>query len=254
MQVLSLLRQCSWPALPAKYDQALRMAVRFILERYAAHAIVLSGTILEGAPDASSDLDIYVIHVAPQRQRLQRWFNSVPAEIFVNPACAIRGYFETERDRPCTANMLATGHVIYAQGPMVEQLRGEAATWLQRLPDLSEEQLRVMRYFAADQLDNAKDRAAQDPAVGQMILHEAVRRMLHYCFLAANRHLPRDKRLLHALETLDGATAQLAREFYTATDQATRFELAHALAMRTIRVTGFFEWESSLETLPDCDE
>ena len=53
----------------------------------------------------------YVIHAQPQRQRLQRRFHGVPAEIFVNPPHTIRGYFENEhRDgRPCTVHMFVTG-------------------------------------------------------------------------------------------------------------------------------------------------
>ena len=59
--------------------------VEFILENYSVLGIIVSGTIIRGNQDLSSDLDIYVIQKEPFRQRLQKFFNHIPAEIFVNP-------------------------------------------------------------------------------------------------------------------------------------------------------------------------
>ena len=80
-----LLAECNWPKLAEKYDIALRMAINYILENYKPIGIIASGTIICGTPDKSSDLDIYVIHNESFRQRLQKYFNGVPAEIFINP-------------------------------------------------------------------------------------------------------------------------------------------------------------------------
>ncbi len=72
-----------------------------------SHGIIVAGTHISGNPDPTSDLDIYVIHAHPQRQRIQKRFKGVPAEIFVNPPAAIRRYFAEEVRRPSTAHMLA---------------------------------------------------------------------------------------------------------------------------------------------------
>jgi hypothetical protein len=61
---------CNFPKLPHKYDRALREAVSFVLERFKPIGIIAAGTIVRGTPDAASDLDIWVIHLAPVRQRL----------------------------------------------------------------------------------------------------------------------------------------------------------------------------------------
>jgi predicted nucleotidyltransferase len=66
-----LLSRCSFPTLNPPYDRALREAVRLILERYTPISILAAGSILRGCPDTTSDLDLYVIHTAPIRQRLQ---------------------------------------------------------------------------------------------------------------------------------------------------------------------------------------
>ncbi len=104
------LQQCTWPVLPPPYDGALRDATAFVFDETEPAGIIATGTIIRGAPHASSDLDVYVIHDAPCRRRVQRYFRGVPAEIFINPPHAIRGYFVAEhRDaRLITAHMLAT--------------------------------------------------------------------------------------------------------------------------------------------------
>jgi hypothetical protein len=237
----------SWPALAEPYDTALRQAVDLILARFEVWGIVVSGSILDGQPDPGSDLDIYVVHARSQRQRLQRRCAGVPCEIFVNPPAAIRRYFAEERERPCTAYMLATGAVLLDRHPVVAELRGEAQSRLATPPNLTTAQLTWRRYAAADAYENAQDVAVRDPANASLILHEAVRAMLEYAFLAANRPLPRVKRLLPGLAALDPALGHLARKYYAAGDLATRLGLAAQIAGRTIQTTGFFEWESPLE-------
>jgi ribosomal protein S18 acetylase RimI-like enzyme/predicted nucleotidyltransferase len=245
----NLLVNCRWPDLSLPYNQALREAVAYILGRFDVLGIIVSGAIIQGRPDPTSDLDIYVIHARPQR--IQKRFNGAPAEIFVNPPAAIRGYFREERDRPCSAHMLANGFVILDSDPVVEELRSEARHWLQQPSDLNESELTRLRYGAADNYDNAKDIAARDLANASLILHMAVRAMLQYHFLAANRFVPREKELLHALYEFDAGLGALASDYYQTGDTDTRFNLARKIAQRTIGVEGFFEWESDLEDVQE---
>jgi predicted nucleotidyltransferase len=92
-----------------------------------------AGTILRGDPDATSDIDLWVVHLEPVRQRLQKFFNTVPVEIFVNPPWTIETYFVQDQAnaRPISAHMMATGHVILASDPisaisiMIQQRRCE---------------------------------------------------------------------------------------------------------------------------------
>ena len=134
---------CQWPDLASSYDMALQSAVAYILERFPVLGIIASGSIIRGNPGPTSDFDIYVIHAQPQRQRLQRRFHGVPAEIFVNPPHTIWGYFENEhRDgRPCTAHMFVTGFPILVNDPIVTALQEEARTWLQKAPTVSAQKL-----------------------------------------------------------------------------------------------------------------
>jgi hypothetical protein len=236
-----------WPILAEPYATALREAVTLILERFDVWGIVASGTPLTGLPDLASDLDIQVIHTRPQRQRLQRWCNGVPVEIFVNPPEMIRRYFADERDRPSTAHMLASGVVVLDSHPVVAELRAEARTWLATPPNLTPEQLTAERYRAADAYENAQDIQARDPANALLILHDAVDWMLDYVFFVANSPLPRVKARLAALTELNPALGRLARDYYLASGPSESFALAAAIAAQTIHTSGFFEWESPLE-------
>jgi len=240
----------TWPELPPPYDAALREAVDFVLARFEVWGVVAAGSILAGDADPRSDLDIYVIHARPQRRRIQRRFAGVAAEIFVNPPHQVRRYFDEEVTRPCTAHMLANGVAVVNRHPVVDELIAEARRRLATPPNLNETQLTLRRYLAADALENAQDVVDRDPANADLFLHETVRAMLEYVFLAANRPLPRFKRFLAALDKFDPDLGDLARQYYSAADTATRLALATQIATRTIGETGFFEWESPIEEIP----
>src|SRR5215471_11162174 len=200
---------CNFPKLPDKYDRALREAVSFILERFKPVGIIAAGTVVRGMPDATSDLDVWVIHMEPFRQRLQKFFNGVPAEIFVNPPWVIQKYFvqDQQEARPISAHMMATGTIVLATDPVVEQLRQTAISLLSSGPTLTPQRLTQARYAAATKLEDALDIVERSPAAANMLASEAVRHMLHFAFLKAGRFIPRDKDLLDALMNMDSDLA-----------------------------------------------
>lgn len=248
-----VLSQCRWPKLPARYDRALREAVQFILARYHPVGIIASGTIIRGRPDATSDLDLYVLHRAPFRRRLQRFFAGVPAEVFVNPPAAVERYLAEERadGRPITAHMLATGFIILDRDPSVGELRRRAQECLADPPVLDPAALTVARYMAACLFEDALDVAGRDPATADMLVARAVGEMVHFAFRRAGRYLPRAKDLLDALAALDHELGSLARRFYGARTLQERLSLAGEIADGTIGVHGFFEWESAPDPVAD---
>jgi predicted nucleotidyltransferase len=214
--------------------------------------IVACGSILRGEAGATSDWDVHLIHLEPVRQRLQRWFHGVPAELFLNPPAALRSYFgdEHQRLRPCTAHMLATGFVVLRTDPVVDELLGEARMWLARPPQVDAATLIQRRYFAADLLDNARDLQARDPANARLLLDRAVYDMLEYSFWATPRMLPGQKALLATLTELTPETAALARRYLQTRDDAEAFALADQIADFTLGVRGFFPWTSPREAFP----
>ncbi len=246
----SFLDKCTWPTLPAPYDAALREAVAFVLSHYNdVQGIILCGSVLRGKSHAGSDLDLYVIRQRAQRQRLQRYFQGVPVEIFLNPKSKILEYLATEREagQPVTAHMLSTGFVILELSPVVQALRESARQVLSLRPDPSPERLTAIRYGIALRYEDALDLAPQKPAEAAMLLDLAVYDMLHYRFWSANRYLPREKALFDELSALDTELASLGQAFYTAATLEEKLDLAHTIAEKTIGVQGFFEWDSTPE-------
>lgn len=251
MDTLHSINNCQWPNLPPAYHLSLQTAVEYILARFPVLCIIASGSIIRGNPGPTSDFDICVIHAQPQRQRLQRLFHGVPAEIFVNPPHTIRGYFADEHSegRPCTAHMFVTGFPILVNDPVVTALQEEARTWLQKAPTVSAQKLLWRRYGIVDLLDNAKDLLESDPECAARILHQAVDQMVDYSFLSNGRFLPRLKESITKLAEIDPDLGQLTRAYYQTSNVQTLAQLADTLARRILGVTEFFEWESELQTV-----
>jgi len=243
------LTACAWPQLDEPYGVALQEAAEFLFSRFDVVAIIACGSIVRGNPHPGSDLDIYVIRGELERQRIQKCFNGVPAELFVNPLSAVYRYFREERacGRPCTAHMLTTGHLVYDTDSIGARLLGEAQRQLALLPDLPAETLQMRRYFAADLFDNARDMLVSDPDTAQVFLNEAVQLSTEFLFLNANRHLPRPKERLTVLDSWQPTVGNLIRAYYRAPDMATRWQAAERIAADVLGVTGFFEWESHPE-------
>jgi predicted nucleotidyltransferase len=241
-----MFENCDFPTLPTKYDVALRGAVSFVLSTFTPVGIIASGTILRGTPDATSDIDLWVVHLEPMRQRLQKFFNAVPVEIFVNPPWTIHSYFAEEQSsaRPISAHMIATGHVILAIDPRVEELRRKAEWLLTQPPDLSEEAITRAKYTAATRFEDSTDIAFRNPVGASMMLSQSLVEMMRFAFLQARRFIPRDKDLLEQFGLLDNESAAKVRAFFQTSDCQERVTLATEVADKILGTRGFFEWAS----------
>ena len=247
------LAACSWPSLAPRFGAALRDAVAFVLAEVDAVGVVAAGSIVRGRPHASSDLDLYVLHPAPVRRRVQRYFGErVPTEVFINPPGAVRAYFvaEHETGRPATAHMLATGHVVLARDSVVADLRREAAEWLARPSPPSAAALLRARYDAATRFEDAVDVARDDPASAAMLLARAVTAMLEIWCRARLGTIPRGKDLLAQVTALDPQVGAAARAVFADGPVSRRLAAAEQVADRTVGARGFFEWDSGAEPVP----
>ncbi len=192
-------------------------------------AIVACGPILRGSPSASSDLDIYVLRKKLERQRIQRWFNGVPAEIFINPPGQVQKYIDQE-------------------------LQALAKDALSAHPDPSTERLATARYMAAIRFEDATDIWEARPEAARMLLNMAAYDMFRYYILEANHFFPRDKDLLVVLATLDPHLCDLAQRYYSESSPDRVIDIAHEIAHDTIKTFGFFAWESAPEAVTIRDD
>jgi hypothetical protein len=240
------IAQCTWPALAAPFDAALRQATQYVFAEVSPVGVIATGTIVRGEGHAGSDIDLYVIHPASYRRRIQRFFSGVPVEILINPPHAVRWYFreESEVGRPITAHMLATGFVVYSCSPIVDELRGEAREWLKRPTALSDDEALRERYAIAGRLEDGADVAGTDGPTATMLLTQSVASMLEFFCRSRIGRVPRSKELLATAKAQDGEVGRLAQTFFDAGGVAERLAAAEELADRVLGVRGFFEWDS----------
>ena len=250
-----LLGACRWPALPEPYAGALRDAVEFTLAETDPLGIIATGTVIRGEAHPASDIDLYVVHAAPFRRRVQRFFRGVPTEIFINSPHAVRSYFLSEHrsGRRVTAHMLATGFVVLDRSPLVEQLRAESHDWLTRADEMTALDAQRARYAAATDLEDGADTTPVDAAVAALILARAVTRMLELWLRSQGRAIPRAKALVSEVTTLDSALGEMVHRFVSATSPAERLEAAQQIGDHVLHVRGFFEWDSGPDPMPAGD-
>ena len=247
------------PPLPARYRAALEAAVGFTVDRWQPVGILASGSIVRGNPGPESDLDIFVLHQEPVRQRVQKRFEGVPAELFVNPPEQIRRCFEQERrdgrGRPSTVHMFATGVAVRDPEGIVARLQQEAQDVWTAGPEVTDQILTAKRYAVACWLEDALDIRTTDPEMCAALLSTAVLEAVRFRYWLARLWQPRQKELLDALVALDPTLAELARRFQRAAALDERVALAREVVARSAGETGFFEWESAVETVaPDGGE
>lgn len=245
------LSNCRWPPVPQPYAAALREAVSFVVAEFSPLGIVAAGSVVRGAADPGSDIDLAVIHSASYRQRLQRRYTGVPVEIFVNPPAGVRELFPAEHRRahPSMAHMLATGFVVL-DGPDLATLREEAAQWLTRRSAPTADEDIWACYDAATTLEDAQDVQARDPAMAAALAGEAVTAALRHWLHVRDGVLPARKELLARVREADPELGTLASQLYSAADIGTRLQLARQIAQRCVGATGFFEWDSARLPLP----
>lgn len=246
---MNSLNTINWPELSKQYSDALKEGVEWIMDKFDPVGVIAAGTIIRGNPDKSSDFDIFVIHNAGFRQRIQKIFKTIPFEIFVNPPCSIIKNLQDEykSQRQCTAHMLSTGHVLINKEPIVNELIVSASKYLETKPVFDINQATMLRYKAAVLLEDALDIKDKDIAMTNLFISDAVQALLGWFYYQERVFIPRQKELIVLTEKINPEIGDCARKIMESEHVDDKITNLIKLADLTIKTYGFFEWESKPE-------
>jgi hypothetical protein len=232
------------------YTTALDQAINWIEANFKAIGIVVSGSIIRGNPNANSDFDIFVIHEGNFRQRIQKAFNGVPCEIFVNNPARIYSYFDIElkANRPVSANMLLTGKVVKGDDhPVIRDLLNKAKEFADKSPARTALQNLATRYEIATLYEDATDLLRTDEITAAWFLDKAVMQCIDFAFLLNGKPLPRAKDRINQLQAILPQAGILVKKYYEAIDTTGKYEIAGQIVAILIGKKGFFEWSTEPE-------
>jgi predicted nucleotidyltransferase len=218
----------------------------YIFENFEPFGVIVTGSIIRGNPDPSSDFDILVLHAHSWRRRVQRFFEGVPAEIFVNSPAWIERYLAEEAvdGRPIFAHMLTTGAVVFSSSAKTGEIIEMARASLEKGANFSSFALQQRRYSAACLFEDAFDMAERDEVAATLILGRAIEAAVGYWFASRQRFSVRSKEQLDVLRKEAPETGKMIEQALLGSSMELRVEAAHRLAQTVIGHAGFFEWDS----------
>ena len=226
---------------------ALAEAKNWIEQNYKTIGIIASGSIIRGNPNKESDFDFYVIHEESFRQRVQKYFNKVPCEIFVNSIEQTKTSFLKEQNdnRPVTAHMIATGVVIKGEeNEKIKSIFTEAKEYQDKPKEFKELDITLLKYGISNWLEDANDIANEDEETCNYILGKVTDKIIDYWFLKRQKPLPRIKERISIIKNDDKEFYKSLSAIFRESKLKTKLELANYIVENEIGVKGFFEWQT----------
>ncbi len=231
----------------AHHKRALDKALAWVYEHFQPIGIIVTGSIIRGNPDKNSDFDIYVIHEENYRRRIQKYFDGVPCEIFVNNFKHIYNYFEEDykNNRPVSAHMISTGSVIMGgENQEMERLIRSAKEFLLKAPVLTDGRKTMMKYAISTMFEDATDVRYTDPVTSSYFLDKLMLELIEFIFLTRNIPLPRPKERIKYLKANYPDIGTQIDAYYKAMDFNDKYATAKAMVEGIAGECGFFEWDS----------
>jgi predicted nucleotidyltransferase len=229
------------------HKQALNEAIRWLEENYTTIGIIICGSIVRGNSSPSSDFDIYVIHEEKFRQRVQKYFNNVPCEIFINSIGQTKLSFlaEQNNNRPVTAHMISNGIILKGDNnESIKFILKEAKDFEFKSKILTANDETFIKYAISNLFEDANDVVESDPMTCEYILVKVIDKIIDFWFLIKQIPLSRIKERMSLINRHDP-------EFYIQIDKAfqaqntkEKLDAVTKIVENIIDEKGYFEWES----------
>lgn len=229
------------------HEIALTEAINWIEENYSAIGIIASGSIIRGNPGKESDFDIFVIHEKSFRQRVQKYFNQVPCEIFVNNIDHINASFlaEQKANRPVTAHMISTGKVIKgSENEHVKTAIRNAGDFKNKPREITEMDIVRDKYSITNLLEDANDTISEDALTCEYILNRTLDKFIDFWFVLNQIPLPRIKERMITLKNKDLDIYNQIQSIFNQNSLSQKLTQTNELIESFVSEKGFFEWQS----------
>jgi predicted nucleotidyltransferase len=229
------------------HKQALNEAITWIEGNYTAIGIIACGSIIRGNPSPTSDFDIYVIHEEKFKQRVQKYFNNVPCEIFINSIEQTKLSFlaEQNNNRPVTSHMIANGMIMKGDNnENIKSIVKEAKDFEFKPKILTANEEIFIKYGITNLLEDANDVVESDPMTCEYILVKVIDKIMDFWFLKKQLPLSRIKERMSLINGHDPEFYIQINKAFQAQSIIEKLEAVTKIIENIIGEKGYFEWVS----------
>jgi predicted nucleotidyltransferase len=196
-----------------RYQDALNAALTDIAADHEVVGIVFTGSIQQGRPGPTSDLDLYVVTHKDHYWRDTREYQGVKAELFINTVASMKWRI-TRPDEIAAMAGFATGEILLDRTGEVAALQAVAKERWEAGPQApSPEQVDMLRYHLCDLMEDLQD-VEPDPVAACLVGHDLVVTAIK-AFCRLNRYWgDKPKRLVGYVAERDPLLGEMLRDYY----------------------------------------
>ncbi|MFZ5816217.1 MAG: hypothetical protein ACOY93_13115 [Bacillota bacterium] len=196
-----------------RYRRALDAAVAELMADPEVVGILFTGSVQQGHPDPTSDLDLYVVTHKRLTWRETRRCAGVTTELFINNVASMRWRI-TRPDEIAAAAGFATGVVLLDRTGEVAELQALARRrWEAPPPALTPEQVDLLRYALTDLAEDLED-VAHDPVNSRVVGAALIQQAMEAFCKIHRHHGAKAKRLFAYVSERDKLLGIMLRDYY----------------------------------------
>lgn len=232
----------------SRYQKALDVALAELAADPEVVGILWTGSVQQGTPEATSDIDLYVVTEKPYYYRATRRYEGVITELFVNNVASMRWRI-TRPEEIAAAAGFATGELLLDRtGVMAELQKVAQDRWNAPRPALSEEQVKMLRYALTDLADDLDD-VEHDPVASRVVGANLVQMAMEVFCKLHRHHGAKPKRLFAYVAGRDSLLGVMLRDYY---QRSMHPKLAQEIVDYVLAPVGgrLVEWESERVQYP----
>jgi predicted nucleotidyltransferase len=196
-----------------RYQKALDAALAELTADPEVVGVVWTGSVQQGIPQTTSDIDLYVVTHKPFYYRATRRYAGVITEFFVNNVASMRWRI-TRPEEIAAAAGFATGTVLLDRTGEVAELQEVARKrWSAPAPSLTDEQTQWLRYALTDLADDLYD-VEHDPVAAKVVGAALVQRAMETFCKIHRHHGAKHKRMADYVAERDSLLGVMLRDYY----------------------------------------